>query len=71
MDLVAVAIRMANAHPLFGIGHNAYNTAYNAYDFSKGAYGSGRSVHSSFFGILAELGYEADQIAALRAEKVI
>jgi probable O-glycosylation ligase (exosortase A-associated) len=53
----AVAIEMANAHPLLGIGHNAFNTAYDAYDFSNGEYGRGRSVHSSFFGILAEAGY--------------
>jgi probable O-glycosylation ligase (exosortase A-associated) len=52
-----VAVRMANAHPLLGIGHNAYNAAYNAFDFSKGEYGFGRSVHSSWFGVLAELGY--------------
>jgi hypothetical protein len=51
-----VAIQMANAN-LLGIGHNAYNTAYDTYDFSHGKYGRGRSVHSSFFGILAEAGY--------------
>jgi probable O-glycosylation ligase (exosortase A-associated) len=53
----SVAIKMANAHPLFGTGFDAYNTAYNAYDTSEGEYGRGRSVHSSFFGILGELGY--------------
>jgi probable O-glycosylation ligase (exosortase A-associated) len=52
-----VAIEMANANPLLGIGHNAYNIAYNAYDFSKGKYGGERSVHSSFFAVLAEAGY--------------
>ena len=51
-----VAIKMANANPL-GIGHNAYNAAYDKYDLSYGKYGRGRSVHSSFFGILAEAGY--------------
>jgi hypothetical protein len=52
-----VAIIMANANPLLGVGFNAYNTAYNTYDFSHGQYGKGRSVHSSFFGVLAETGY--------------
>jgi O-antigen ligase len=52
-----VAIEMANTKPLLGIGHNAYNPAYDAYDFSNGEYGRGRSVHSSFFGFLAEAGY--------------
>ena len=52
-----VAVKMANANPLLGVGYNAYNIAYDAYDFSNKRYGSGRSVHSSFFGILAEVGY--------------
>ena len=34
-----------------------YNAAYDAYDFLQGRYGRNRSVHSSFFGVLAELGY--------------
>jgi putative inorganic carbon (HCO3(-)) transporter len=52
-----VAITMANRNPLFGIGHNAYNVAYDEYDFSHGAFGPQRSVHSAWFGVLAELGY--------------
>jgi putative inorganic carbon (hco3(-)) transporter len=52
-----VAMIMANANPLLGVGFNAYNAAYNTYDFSHGEYGRGRSVHSSFFGVLAETGY--------------
>jgi len=54
-----VALDMTNAHPVLGIGHNAFNKAYDAYDFSYGRYGAGRSVHSSWFGVLAELGYPA------------
>jgi probable O-glycosylation ligase (exosortase A-associated) len=53
----AVAVKMANTHPLLGVGHNAYNAAYDTFDLSQGEYGSGRSVHSSWFGVLAELGY--------------
>jgi len=52
-----VATIMANANPLLGVGFNAYNAAYDTYDFSYGEYGRGRSVHSSFFGVLAETGY--------------
>jgi probable O-glycosylation ligase (exosortase A-associated) len=54
-----VATLMANAHPLLGVGHNSFNLAYNQYDFSRGQFGKGRSVHSSWFGMLAELGYPA------------
>jgi O-antigen ligase len=39
------------------VGFNAYNPAYDEYDFSYGQYGQGRSVHSSWFGVLAEMGY--------------
>ncbi len=52
-----VAVDMANAHPVMGVGFNAYNANFDAYDYSKGFYGKGRSVHSMWFGILAELGY--------------
>jgi len=53
----SVAVDMANAHPLLGIGYNCYNAAYNTYDFSQGKYRQNRAVHSSYFGVLAELGY--------------
>ncbi len=52
-----VAIEMAKANPVLGVGYNAYNEAYDDYDFSKGEYGLKRSVHNSFLGALAELGY--------------
>lgn len=52
-----VGATMAAANPVFGVGVNAFNLAYNRYDFLEGAYGRGRSVHSSWFGILAETGY--------------
>jgi len=52
-----VAISMANANPLTGVGHNSYNQFYDQYDFSQGEYGDRRSVHSVWFGMLAELGY--------------
>jgi len=43
----------------FGVGVNAFPRFYNLYDFSRGLYGRGRSVHSLWFGILAELGIPA------------
>jgi probable O-glycosylation ligase (exosortase A-associated) len=52
-----VALAMASEHPLLGIGHNAYNVTYNEYDDLSGAFGLNRSVHSAWFGVLAELGY--------------
>ena len=53
----AVAVEMANDRPFTGVGHLAFNSAYDQYDFSGGEYGHGRSVHSSIFAVLAELGY--------------
>jgi len=52
-----VATHMARDNPVFGVGFNAYNYTYNQYDFSDGQYGTGRSVHSAWFGVLSELGY--------------
>jgi probable O-glycosylation ligase (exosortase A-associated) len=52
-----VAAAMANDRPLTGVGFNAYNAAYDRYDWLRGAFGYGRSVHSTWFGVLAETGY--------------
>jgi O-antigen ligase len=52
-----VATNMANANPLTGIGFNAYNRSYNKWDKTNGQYGLSRSVHSVWFGLLAEMGY--------------
>jgi probable O-glycosylation ligase (exosortase A-associated) len=52
-----VAWRMANDRPLVGYGHNAFEAVYERYDVLHGAYGENRSVHSTWFGLLAELGY--------------
>ena len=53
----AVALEMGKVNPLFGVGFGGYNASYDAYDSSQGEFGSSRSVHSSFFGVLAEMGY--------------
>jgi O-antigen ligase len=52
-----VALLMANARPLLGVGLNAFNVAYDQYDDQPGTFGGSRSVHSAWFGVLAELGY--------------
>jgi putative inorganic carbon (HCO3(-)) transporter len=52
-----VAYGMAAANPFLGIGFSGYNRAYDDFDFSEGLYGRGRSVHNSYLGVLAELGY--------------
>ena len=53
----SVALKMAASNPLLGVGFNNFNKAYDSYDFSGGQYGHGRSVHSSLFGVVAEVGY--------------
>jgi putative inorganic carbon (HCO3(-)) transporter len=51
-----VAIAMAERNP-FGVGLRQYENAFDTYDFLDGRYGRGRSVHSSHYQVLAELGY--------------
>jgi putative inorganic carbon (HCO3(-)) transporter len=52
-----VAVDMANDHPILGVGQNAYPAAYSSYDSSGGEFGDLRAAHSSWFGVLADLGY--------------
>jgi putative inorganic carbon (HCO3(-)) transporter len=52
-----VATAMAGEHPIMGIGHFAFQVAYDDYDFLDGRFGRARAVHSSWFGVLSELGY--------------
>jgi len=47
---------IAADYPL-GIGVGCYPTYYNIYDSTEGEYGLNRSVHSSHYAILAEIGY--------------
>jgi O-antigen ligase len=54
-----VAMDMAADRPFLGVGYNTFNLTYDKYDFSVGFYGKARSVHSMWFGVLAELGYPA------------
>jgi len=52
----AVAKLMAADYPL-GVGIGCYQARYNEYDQTGGQYGRNRSVHSSHYGIIAEMGY--------------
>jgi putative inorganic carbon (HCO3(-)) transporter len=49
--------RVMATENLLGVGLGGYNAAYDRYDLSGGQYGHDRSVHSSHFQVLAELGY--------------
>lgn len=51
-----VALAMAADRPL-GVGLRNFGDAYDSYDFSGGRYGRGRDVHSSYFQMIAELGF--------------
>jgi putative inorganic carbon (hco3(-)) transporter len=51
-----VATNMALDHPL-GVGLKNFESAYDQYDFLGGFFGQGRSVHSSHFQVLAEMGF--------------
>jgi probable O-glycosylation ligase (exosortase A-associated) len=54
-----IAREMAEAKPLTGIGFSAYNLSFEAYNHPTqyGEFSGARSVHSIWFGPLAELGY--------------
>ena len=51
-----VAVRMAEQN-FFGVGLRQYENAFDDYDFLDGRYGRGRSVHSVYYQVLAELGF--------------
>lgn len=51
-----VAKSMVRTHP-FGVGVGCYAAHYSTFDTTNGLYGNFRSVHSSHYSILAEIGY--------------
>ncbi len=73
LHLWKVGWEMARDNPLVGCGFAAFESCYDRYDFSQGEYSSRRAAHSSWFGILGDLGfvgfafYCAVLAAALRA----
>jgi probable O-glycosylation ligase (exosortase A-associated) len=51
-----VAVDMARAKPLTGVGLNGFPQSQETYD-PNSAFGTGRAAHSIWFGVLADLGY--------------
>jgi putative inorganic carbon (hco3(-)) transporter len=51
-----VAVQMARENP-FGVGLKNYQARYDQYDSSNGRFGTSRSVHSTYFQVLAETGF--------------
>jgi probable O-glycosylation ligase (exosortase A-associated) len=52
-----IAVAMADERPFVGVGHQAFQRAYRNYDTSAGEFGEIRAAHSSWFGVLADLGF--------------
>jgi probable O-glycosylation ligase (exosortase A-associated) len=50
-----VAVDMARARPLTGVGLNGFEPSYVTYD-PNSSFGEDRQTHSTWFGVLAELG---------------
>ncbi len=57
LHLWAVAMEVAEDHPLVGVGLESYPAVYDRYDFLRGHYGRGKAAHSAWFGLLADVGY--------------
>ena len=51
-----IAVEMANSKPATGVGLGAFNTSYPTYNVGEAFQGE-RAAHSSWFGVLGELGY--------------
>lgn len=50
-----IAVEMARAKPFTGVGLNSFSASYGSYDPGS-PYGDYRQAHSTWFGVLAELG---------------
>jgi len=48
---------MANDYPFTGVGLDGYRHMYDSYDPTVGEHGQMRNIHSSWFGLLSEVGY--------------
>jgi probable O-glycosylation ligase (exosortase A-associated) len=52
-----VAVAMAKDEPVFGVGFNSFSRAYDSYDPTGGAFGHMRAAHSTWFGVLGDMGF--------------
>jgi putative inorganic carbon (HCO3(-)) transporter len=57
LSMWSVAVHMADARPLTGVGFNGFERSFSDYDTTRGAFGENRAVHSAWFGVLADMGY--------------
>ena len=57
LDFWNVAVDMANAKPLTGVGLNAFSRAFLDYNTYAAYVGQERAAHSIWFGVLGDLGY--------------
>jgi len=60
-----VAIDMANAKPLTGVGFSAFNQTFATYNKDTAYEGQERAAHSIWFGVLGDLGYPGLVLFAL------
>jgi len=52
-----IGLEMANDYPATGVGLDGYRYMYDRYDPTLGLHGRARDIHSTWFGILSEVGY--------------
>jgi putative inorganic carbon (HCO3(-)) transporter len=52
-----LGLDMANDYPATGVGLDGYRYMYDRYDPTFGLHGRRRDIHSTWFGVLAEVGY--------------
>jgi probable O-glycosylation ligase (exosortase A-associated) len=52
-----VAVDMANAKPMTGVGLNAFTSVFDRYNTDRRYAGQERAAHSIWFGVLGDLGY--------------
>jgi probable O-glycosylation ligase (exosortase A-associated) len=57
LTIWGIAVDMADAKPLTGVGFNGFSRSFDTYDTTNGSLGGGRAAHSTWFGVLAEMGY--------------
>jgi probable O-glycosylation ligase (exosortase A-associated) len=66
-----VGLEMSRDRPFIGMGINAFMSMFDRYDPTFGATGTGRDIHSSWFGTLADLGYPGLAILVMLLVRVV